>query len=599
MSHDRILRRRTTVVLVAIGALALTLRLWSIDYGLPGIFNMDEKPILDRALTFAKGDPNPRNFLYPTLYLYALFAWQGAFFAFGWLSGWFQSAADFQTRYFTDPSAHILAGRVLTALAGAACIGAVYWFGTRLYNRVVGIGAALFLAVAPLAVRDAHYIKLDIPVTFFTILAHAALAAIVIDPERAATRRSWLLAGYLAGLAISTQYYAAFLAFPFVVTALIQARRSGAWGQSVRLLLWGGLATLAGFITGSPFFFFEPAVIIRDFTELREVDIDRAVQSGLFSSAGHYARLLFGGALGLPVAVLALLGMVLSLWRETARGLLLVTFPIAFLAFVSNTFPASRYLNIVLPSFVVAAGCGAWYAGTLMKRHARLSTAVLMVLAGSVSLADSVRWNRFFAQDDTRIQALAFIEQNVPAGSTVAVQPYSAPITRSHDSLREALESRLGDVALAPVKYRLELEAPLRPGPSYRVIYLGASGKTQAPPADVDKIYISPYAVDEQTRLGCLYDAGVEYVVLTRYGAPPVAFESLTAILRRDARQIAAFTPYEAGVDPDSAPVPPFRHNGNTWIHPALERPGPIVEIWQLERDVRRAQARPHEPEAR
>ena len=33
---------------------------------------------MSRALGFAGGDPNPHNFLYPTLYFYGLFAWEAS-----------------------------------------------------------------------------------------------------------------------------------------------------------------------------------------------------------------------------------------------------------------------------------------------------------------------------------------------------------------------------------------------------------------------------------------------------------------------------------------------------------------------------------------
>lgn len=583
MSSRRVSLRTTYWTVGVITALGLALRLWSLGFGLPGVFNMDEKPILDRALTFAKGDPNPHNFLYPTLYLYALFAWEALFFLVGWVTGWFGSLAEFQNAYFVDPSAHILAARGLTALVGAATIGAVYWFGARLYGRAVGLAAALFLAVAPLAVRDAHYVKLDVPVTLFAVLAHAALAAIVVNPDKAARRGSWLTAGALAGLAISTQYYAAFLAVPFLAVAASDIRRSGRWQTSGSLLVWAGLATIAGFAAASPFFFLEPSAVIRDFRELREVDIDRAVSGGLFSSLAEYGELLFTGALGYAVCVLSVFGAIAALTQDWRRGLLLVSFPLAFLAFVSNTFPASRYLNIVLPSFAVAAAYGAWRLAGFAGSRAPYAMVATCVLAAVPGAYDSARWNTFFGQEDTRTLARAFIEREVPASSTILVQPYSAPIRQSREGLVEALTAKLGDASRAPLKYQLQLAAAPYPAPAYRVLYVGDSGKAQTPPGDVDKIYISPRAVTRDQGLGTLRAAGVEYVVLTRYGTTPPAFQSLEAGLGREARRVAMFSPYRRDLDPAVAPVPPFRHNGNTWIHPLLERPGPFVEIWRIE----------------
>jgi hypothetical protein len=344
-------------VLAAISLLALGLRVWHLDYGLPGVFNMDERPILDRALTFAKGDPNPHNFLYPTLYLYAIFAWEALYFVVGRGLGWFSSLAAFQNAFFVDASGHVLAARLLTALLGAATVPAAYLFGRRVGGSGVGLAAALLLAVAPLAVRDAHYVKLDVPVTLLTTLALASLTRIAGEPEAAAPWRTWAAAGLLAGLAISTHYYAAILAVPFAAVAAADVSRSGRWQTSAELLIVAGLATIAGFVLGSPFFVLEPGVLVRDFTELRQVDIDRAVGSGLFSSIDTYGALL-PKAMGWPTVVLGLVGILSMLWRDWRRALPLAVFPVAFMIFVANTFPASRYLNIVIPTGAVAAACG-------------------------------------------------------------------------------------------------------------------------------------------------------------------------------------------------------------------------------------------------
>ena len=101
---------RTILALVAICALALGLRLLGISYGLPAIYNPDETPILNRALTFAKGDLNPHNFVYPTLYFYLVFAWEGLFFVTARAVGLYDSLAAFQREFFIDPSRHFLAG---------------------------------------------------------------------------------------------------------------------------------------------------------------------------------------------------------------------------------------------------------------------------------------------------------------------------------------------------------------------------------------------------------------------------------------------------------------------------------------------------------
>src|SRR5262245_53634005 len=99
---------RTGWMLAAICGIGLGLRVYALNYGLPDIQHPDEIWILNRALAFAKGDFNPRNFLYPTLYFYALFAWEGLYFVVGRLLGWYASVAAFERSFFVDPSHVVL-----------------------------------------------------------------------------------------------------------------------------------------------------------------------------------------------------------------------------------------------------------------------------------------------------------------------------------------------------------------------------------------------------------------------------------------------------------------------------------------------------------
>ncbi len=123
---------RAGVVLGAIGLLAAGLRLAAIGWGLPDVHHPDEPYILNRALAFAKGDLSPHNFLYPTLYFYALFAWEGLFFLLGRLAGWYGSVSAFEREYFSDPTRLMIAGRSLTAL-----FGYLHWIQATLKFEIV------------------------------------------------------------------------------------------------------------------------------------------------------------------------------------------------------------------------------------------------------------------------------------------------------------------------------------------------------------------------------------------------------------------------------------------------------------------------------
>lgn len=576
-------RTRRQLLLLAICVLALALRLLALGYGLPATYNPDETPIMNRALAFAKGDLNPHNFLYPSLYFYALFAWEALFFAAGRLVGLYDSVGAFQREFFTNPSRLFLAGRALTALFGVAAVPALYLFGKRLYGPAAGLIAAAFLAVAPVAVRDAHYVKLDVPVALFVVLTHVVLARIVTDTRAAERPRTWALAGFCAGLTVSTHYYAAFIVLPVAAAAVIEGQRTGHWARAAKMLALAAAATLAGFIAGTPFFFFEPQIAMRDIVAVREIDIDRAVEStGAFTSFGRYAEILFRDAVGWPVCLLAAAGFMWALIADWRRGLILGTFTFAFLMFVANTVPMSRYLNVILPLFGLAAAYAVVRVSNAFGARATAAASVMTALAMTPGLVTSVKTDLFFREADTRTIAREYIETRIPGGTSFLVQPYSAPVRRSRESLVEALRKNLGSEAKASIKFQMMLAAPIAE-PSYRLIYLGEGGE------DPDKIYISPKAFGEPAGLTPLRDLGIQYVVLKTGNVANPALAGLEAALAREGRRIASFTPYRASASArERTQVAPYLHNTAARIDPALERPGPGLEIWDIQLDRRR-----------
>ena len=98
-----------------------------LGFGLPAVYNPDEIAIMSRALAFAKGDLNPHNFLYPTFFFYALFAWIGGLLRGRVTTGNVASLAPFQSQFFIDPSGIYLAGRRSVRSAAWHGRGALAW----------------------------------------------------------------------------------------------------------------------------------------------------------------------------------------------------------------------------------------------------------------------------------------------------------------------------------------------------------------------------------------------------------------------------------------------------------------------------------------
>lgn len=566
-------RSRVLLLLAGICALAFWLRTQAIGYGLPAVYNMDEIAIMNRALSFGTGTLNPGNFLYPTFYFYVLFAWQGLTFLVGLALGLWSSLAGFEQQFFLDPSPLYRSGRLLSALCGVLTVVAVWRLGARLFSPAAGVIAALVMAVTPIAVMDAHYVKHDVPVTLLIVLVHVWLARMVVIDGPAVRRDIWVV-GALSGLAMSTHYYAVFVALPVAVVLLTQPGVS--WGARLRDGARAGGAAALVFFAASPFLLPELGTAWVDITQNREIVMDRAIGAGLFPSLWTYLKMLAADR----TFVLLAFGVIFVLMAATTRHIAVVlVFPLVFLIFISNTVPATRYLNPILPFVAVGGGAFAATVVTSLTSRWRWVWRGLFLLALVMpGLLKSVQVGRFFAQTDTRTLAQEWIEANVPADSTVLVQPYSVPLRQSREGLVEALRVHLGDEAQASVKFQKQLALTPYPEPAYRTIFLGDGGM------DVDKIYVSPRAFAEGASLAPLQALGVQWVVVKRYNVSNPSLAPFDRALARDGRLMQTFSPYDPAADEAArTTVAPFEHNEDARIDGALVRPGPVVEIWRIQ----------------
>ena len=76
---------------------------------------------------------------------------------------------------------------------------------------------------------------------------------------------------------------------------------------------------------------------------------------------------------------------------------------------------------------------------------------------------------------------------------------------------------------------------------------------------------------------------GVRFVVLKRYNVEDPAVVPLRALLAAHGTRLATVTPYRADASEAArVRVAPFLHNTDTPWDPALERPGPGLELWTL-----------------
>ena len=449
--------------LVATVVVAAALRLYGIDHGLPFVYNPDEVNIMARALSVAQG-LDPHYYLYPSFFFYVVFAVMGGLYVFGWLHGGYANVAAFQARFFEDPTAFYLVGRLIGVAAALGTVVVTYRLVDKHFGRTAARAASLFIAVAYFHVRDAHYLKHDVPSGFLLIVSLWAMDRALSNK----TLSAYSLAGTALGVAFATHYYMIFLAPAFIVCHWAYRR----WEQFA-------LVPAAGVVSAVVFFMLSPFVVLNFSTALehmranRQVVVDRSLDAGLgfFPSLGSYIDFLVTQGLGFVLVGLVIAGFVLLARSDRRKLSLWGTFPILFFAFITYTFFAGRYLNPILPCLAAFAG---FAVAAIAERFGRKAALVVVLVACVQPLYRSIQVDRLFANEDTRTLARAWIVEHVGDGETIAVQSYSVPLPQSAESFRDSLEANDAlDELERRGKYASLLEVASSEPTSYRLVFLG------------------------------------------------------------------------------------------------------------------------------
>lgn len=204
-------QRRPLLLLLGCIILAVCLRGWGLNFGLPYVYHPDESTVIIKAQAMLKtGDLNPHFFNWPSLLIYLNALVHGLHFLLGKLLGIFQSTADIPSPvmlgmavgYMPMPSIW-LASRVLTMSLGVGAVILTFLNGRSLTGKVaVGFIAALLTAVSPTIVTNNRFIAPDTYALFFLMLAFYG----AVQVYQTGQTRYYLLSGIAIGLAGAAKY---------------------------------------------------------------------------------------------------------------------------------------------------------------------------------------------------------------------------------------------------------------------------------------------------------------------------------------------------------------------------------------------------------
>lgn len=423
-------------LLFAICLLALLLRAWGLDFGLPSLYHPDEPTYVVIAQHMIKtGDLNPHFFNYPTLFFYIHALAYLPYFLMGKLLGVFHSVADIPYPVVhalgvgtTDMPSTFMLGRWLTVLFGVGMVVLVYLVGKRLFDKPgVGLLAALLTAVSPANVVNSRFITPNIMLSFFGVLALLGAALVL----RRGDTRYYVLAGLGAGLPASIKYNGALI---IVTLAAAHFLREGPRGLKDWRIYMAPLLAAALFFATTPFAILDSAKFLNDIRQ--EAQHYSTAHFGMEGDALNWYIDYLWTVEGL-IIVPAVLGMLRGLISRSKPLIMLSVFPVIYFIFISTfvvrndrtVMPLLPFLALLGSSFLFYLLDSPGPALPLARRAVTGFAVAVMILSVTYPLVQTaLRSEQSQLGVASRNDARDWLNRTLPPGARVAVEAYGPVI---------------------------------------------------------------------------------------------------------------------------------------------------------------------------
>jgi 4-amino-4-deoxy-L-arabinose transferase-like glycosyltransferase len=430
--------RRLLAAMAAIVLLATWLRVPYVTRGMPFFYEQDEAHHFHRTVQMVKdGSFDPKYFNKPSFHFYLRMPVVAASFIAAARAGEIRRVDELVTRRFGQSGAWAFTAshprvamwnRAFGVALGLLVLLPVFAIARTLTGSDrLALGAMLLTAVSPALSADAAKVGVDTPLVLMCLLA----MWLALRLHARFTYGRLLVAGLVAGLAISTKYNAAPIALVPLAAALVSGHRTVA-------TVWvAAVSPIAGFVLGTPY-----ALI-----SLPEFLNGIAFETWHYGTAGHgyatgtpglpqawyYIRWLSSGAASGVIAVaLAAVGAAILIFRRDPRALTMLLFPATFFAlmaaqkvnFTRNVLPLIPVIAVLAVVAVAAAG-----------PRARRWLTVFLLVAAIQPMAQAIRASRPLPPD-SRLVAGRWIERAAgPRSETVVTSevgwPRTGPGTRN------------------------------------------------------------------------------------------------------------------------------------------------------------------------
>ena len=430
---------KTHYILIIIIAIGFILRFIGIGYGLPQPYHPDEKRAISMASRILAGDLNPHFFVWPTLYMYLI----AIFYKFScwllWLLQYFFGFIHpFKRLYLLIHSNIItsyhyyLISRSISIIFGTLTIPVTYLIGKELSSKKAGLIAALFIALAYYPVLYSHLGIISTTMVCLTLLSFY----FAMKMYQTGRFKYYFEASIIGGLAIAAKYNAAIIIIPIFLAHLFlflkndYAFNKKFYMKAIIIILF----VLIGFFIGCPYSLLNFEKFTKDIAWVAESQKGLQHTSIYFkgiqsSSWAMNFKFLWEG-MGPFLLVLALAGIILSLFKRKYPYLLLLSFPLCYFLIASQSkTPVPRYTLIIYPFLILMGSLFILFLNKYFSSFPKAFLIGIIIVALSIPFYHVIKLDYYLCQKDTRQLTLEWIRENIPRGSKIAYEFFGPDIS--------------------------------------------------------------------------------------------------------------------------------------------------------------------------